>query len=55
MEVMVAMVEVLEGTIMAATDGVLEEVVVAEALLVERRSHKGSQKMVAFMNATEIF
>ena len=55
MEVMVAMVEVLEGTIMAATEEVLEEVVVAEALLVERRSHKGSQKMVAFMNATEIF
>ena len=49
------MEEVLEVTIMVVMEEVLEEVVAAEALLVERRSHKGSQKTVAFMNAMEIF
>ena len=49
------MVEVLEVTLMVATEEALEEVVAAEALPVERRSHKVSQKMVAFMNATGIF
>ena len=50
-----AMVGVLEVTTMVAMAEVLEEEVAAEALLVERRSHMVSQKMVAFMNATEIF
>ena len=55
MEVMATMAEVLEVTIMVAMEEVLEELVAAEALLVERRSHIVSQKMVAFMNATGIF
>ena len=49
------MVEVLEVTITVGMEEALEEVVAAEALLVERRSHIVSQKMVAFMNATGIF
>ena len=53
--VLEVMVEVLEVTLMVATEEVLEEVVAAEVLLVERRNHKASQKMVAFMNATGIF
>ena len=55
LEVMVAMVEVLEVTITVVMEEASEEVVAAEVLLVERRNHKGSQKMVAFMNATGIF
>ena len=55
LEVMATMAEVLEVTIMVAMEEVLEEVVAAEALLVERRSHVVSHKMVAFMNATGIF
>jgi len=55
LEVMVAMVGVLEVTTMMAMAEVLGEEVAAEALLVERRSHKGSQKMVVFMNAMGIF
>ena len=55
LEVMATMAEVLEVTIMVAMEEVLEELVAAEALLVERRSHIVSQKMVAFMNATGIF
>ena len=49
------MVEVLEVTITVVMEEASEEVVAAEVLLVERRNHKGSQKMVAFMNATGIF
>jgi len=55
LEVMVAMVGVLEVTTMVAMAEVLEEEVAAEALLVERRIQKGSQKMVVFMSATGIF